>query len=154
MTILFVIFACPCSRSSVDPEHHSNSTTVRRRDPHPPGQPRFDAWDAEGTQQTRDHKHPCSPHRWRHLSTSEVGKSNGCSNQWYVHIYIILNIKSQKLKLKKCSNSSSSSNVIYCKWHYCISWRGHHDRVMQLNWLSCNHQSISMPSYFCSAALV
>ena len=56
-----------------------------------------------------------------------------------------------------------------------ISWRGHHDRVMQLNWLyfcgicqmmplkvwpntalGCNHQSICMPQLqpLCSAALV
>ena len=56
-----------------------------------------------------------------------------------------------------------------------ISWQGHHDRVMQLNWLyfcgiyqmmplkvwpntalDCNHQSICMPQVqpLCSAALV
>ena len=56
-----------------------------------------------------------------------------------------------------------------------ISWRGHHDRVMQLNWLyfcdicqmmppkvspntalGCNHQSICMPQLkpLCSAALI
>ena len=65
-------------------------------------------------------------------------------------------------------------NVCECNWYY-ISWQGHHDRVMQLNWLyicgicqmmplkvwpntalGCNHQSICMPQLqpLCSAALV
>ena len=82
--------------------------------------------------------------------------------------------------LQKCCKANSvfmvktGWNPCKCNWYY-LSWRGHHDRVMQLNWLcfcgicqmmplnvwlntalGCNHQSICMPQLqpLCSAAQV
>ena len=84
-------------------------------------------------------------------------------------------IQTQKWELTINSSVAVQEIVKWCNVTDTISWRGHHDRVMQLNWLyfyaicqmmplkvwpnkalGCNHQSICMPQLqpLCSAALV